>query len=196
MGAFRWGRTSGLVRLGVVEQSFGAVRRRSCRCAVVITRVLRGRCARSRWLSGTLVAVIPVLSVTAIALAAGAPGPSARATGNTSRIVLTAPAHAITGRGITLRIRDTERLGGLAYLLCVHPPAFPPACEQRPLAKGQISEQLHVPLASPGIWRFWIKGEPAQGSRRAVRVAHPNGKLRLLATGDPEILDTDPGGFS
>jgi hypothetical protein len=100
------------------------------------------------------------------------------------RLAVSAPHRARPGHRVALRLRDRWRLGDVRAAVCVLPPGGPRRCRER--GPGTVRPRL----ARPGEWRLRVRTR-WQSETRAVRVARPGGRLRLLVTGDSMIQPLD-----
>ena len=137
-----------------------------------LPRIARWRCDRR---ARTLVAT----AADGASAAAAIRTPSCR-----DRLAVDAPRRARPGRRVALRVRDRWRLGDVRATVCVLPPGGPRRCRVRP--PGTVRPRL----TRPGEWRLRVR-TPWQSVTRAVRVARPGGRLRLLVTGDSMIQPLD-----
>jgi lysophospholipase L1-like esterase len=121
-------------------------------------------------------------------LVAAADGATAAASVRTpscrDRLAVDAPGRARLGHRVALRVRDRWRLGDLRAAVCVLPPGGPRRCRERGAGTARLR------LRRPGEWRLRVR-TPWQSETRAVRVARPGGRLRLLVTGDSMIQPLD-----
>ncbi len=107
------------------------------------------------------------------------------------RLELRTPSRGTAGGTIRLLVRDRWGLGGVRFSLCIQPPAYRPRCHRHRLAAGRPLGKLAIRVASPGTWLVVVKTRFGERLRRSARVAHPGGRLQILATGDSEIQILD-----
>ena len=137
-----------------------------------IPRLVRWRCDRR---TRALVAT----AADGATAAASVRTPSCR-----DRLAVDAPRRTRPGRRVALRLRDRWRLGDVRATVCVLPPGGPRRCHER------VPGTVRPRLGRPGEWRLQVR-TPWQTETRAVRVARPGGRLRLLVTGDSMIQPLD-----
>jgi len=130
------------------------------------------------------------VSTAARAASAPAARPAARH-GARPRLALRAPGRARVAARIKVSVTDTSGAGGVAYHLCVDPPAAASSCRRTALMPGQRTATTRIGVDSPGRWLLVLGTGYGERLERTVDVQHPGGHIRLLATGDSEIQEVD-----
>lgn len=103
-----------------------------------------------------------------------------------NRLAISLARRLVPGSRTTLRVRDRWRLGSRARV-CVLPPGGLYDCEWRSLPAGAKPLRIPVVGGRPGTWTVGVALPGAGAHKRTLLVRRPNGRLRLLATGDSEI---------
>jgi lysophospholipase L1-like esterase len=103
------------------------------------------------------------------------------------RLAAAVDRHARVGAGLTVRLRDRWGVGSLPLTICVAPPGASRECRPWRLDAGRPTRVLSVPATRPGGWNVTVMTNYGQKRITAVWVAHPGGRIRLLAAGDSEM---------
>ncbi len=107
------------------------------------------------------------------------------------RLALRTPSNVTAGRSAPVTVTDTWDAGGIAFTLCLTPPAAERTCRVVSLRAGRSSDRVSVGFESVGRWSVSVTTRYGQRLLRSVRAPHPRGRIVLLATGDSEIQEVD-----
>jgi lysophospholipase L1-like esterase len=111
--------------------------------------------------------------------------------GCSQRLVATISKQALVGRTASISLHDRWGIGDLPLRICITPPGGTPACKQSSLRSDQSRQVVRFTAPRPGGWRVDVSTRFGDHTRATVWVSHPGGRIRLLATGDSEMLVLD-----